>query len=135
MPSLRAALASVLIPSIVLVNCVCPCAAAASESRLPVSSHLGCHDRSDGPKSSHHGTPVPHDPSSRACAHCGQGQFAAANTDSTTAVGAGSLPFTYAILAHVVTPQNVRATLRRPLAVIHSPPALALLRQKCVLLI
>jgi hypothetical protein len=60
---------------------------------------------------------------------------AAANTDSTAAVGAASLAVTHAILPQVVTPQSIRATLRRSLAVIHSPPALALLRQKCVLLI
>jgi hypothetical protein len=38
------------------------------------------------------------------------------------------------MLSQILTPDTAGTTLRRPLAV-HSPPALALLRQKCVLLI
>jgi hypothetical protein len=137
MPSLRAAIASLVVPGIVLLNCACLCSpsAAAQFRRLPVSAtHPHCRG-SDDSAPSHHQRSVPHDSSSGQCPHCDHAQVSAATADNGTGLLVAPQLLTGVLALRIVTPERASATLRRPIAVIHSPPALALLRQKCVLLI
>lgn len=125
---LRKAAAAVVVPGVVLLNCICVCvpsAAAPSTER-----HAHCRDAQ---RSNHQGT-TPH-PFSGSCPHCDHVQVGATKTDSGAAIVPSLYSVTTAFLSHVATPDATTATLRRPLAVVHSPPTLALLRQKCVLLI
>jgi hypothetical protein len=140
MPSLRAFVASALIPGIVLFNlfnctCLCsPSAGAQSRQSVAASSRVRCRGGDGAPGSSQHGR-LPHDPSSGACPHCDHAQVVAAKGDNGTGLlAAPQLPSSMP-LVRIVAADEASAPRRRPIAVIHSPPALALLRQKCVLLI
>jgi hypothetical protein len=99
-----------------------------------LSVHAHCNPGDDAHRSSHQGT-APDHRSSGACPHCDHAQTAAVKTDNGAAAPAARQLVINVILPHIVTAENRGAMLRRPLAVVHSPPALALLRQKCVLLI
>lgn len=133
MCAFRSALASLGVAGIVLLNCVCVCSPSAMAEPTP-GAHAGCTGDDGTSRSSHPGT-APHHQSSGSCPHCDHAQVVAAKTDGGPALATALQVLWSAILPHLVTPENAPPTLRRPFAVVHSPPSRALLRQKCVLLI
>jgi len=133
MGALRSAVASLNVAGIVLLNCVCLCAPSAAAEPAP-AAHAGCNDDRGSSRSGHNGT-APHHQSSGSCPHCDHARLAAAKTDNGAAVAAAFQPMMSAMLLPIVAPENAAVMRRRPLAVVHSPPSRALLRQKCVLLI
>lgn len=132
MQSLRRAATSLIVPGIALLHCLCVCSpsVAAQPERAPSPLH-DCHGGSRDPS---HQRPA-QDHSSRACPHCDNAQVAKAETDGDAATAAAAQFVAAATLLDLLPAGGSGATLRFPHQFAHSPPALSLLLQKCVLLI
>lgn len=134
MPSLRAVIASLVIPGVVLLNCACVCSVATAPPMAGSDDHSHCRASGESGGTEHHRSPDPDTPS-RQCPHCDHAQVTAALADSGSGAVAAPPLLISALPAASGGADSVSLFLKRPRAVVHSPPPLALLRQKCVLLI
>lgn len=136
MPSLRRAVASLVVPGIVLLNCACLCSlsAAIAPHVERASAHTHCHGGDESGAPTHHGAPARGVPGPH-CPHCDHVQVSAAVADSANGLSAAPLLSFGVLPPHIAVPTAAEVAQKRSRAVGHSPPALAVLRQKCVLLI
>lgn len=134
MRALSGLVASLIVLGMTPLKCACLCSTLAFAQVAPSGAppaHDHCKAQSAHPGDEHR---TPENPS-RSCPHCDHVRAPASTVVASAGLLVPGLSVTSVLPLQTAVPENLPATLRHGRAVIHSPPPLALLRQKCVLLI